>query len=83
MSPGAMVWLGREGGKQATPSLGTTLLTDGRLYRHGAHGHVCREAEETDAGPHPRANPWQDDRGGEWLNLRWHGLVGTPGFCPP
>lgn len=30
---------------------------------------MCREAEETNAGPHSRANPGQDDCGGEQLNL--------------
>lgn len=30
-----------------------TAPADGRLHCHGTHGHVCREAEEADAGSHP------------------------------
>ncbi|XP_039575507.1 dual specificity mitogen-activated protein kinase kinase 7 isoform X4 [Passer montanus] len=36
---------------------------DRRVHRHGAHGHLRREAQEANPGPHPRAHPGQDDGG--------------------
>lgn len=45
------------------------FCADRCVHCHGADGNMCREAEEENPGPHPRADPWKDDSGSKWKKL--------------